>query len=228
MRAIRRIFKSVSDMNDATTHDLDKLSDFFVSTFPQMNRDEQMLARAIYQQLALSDPLSLERLAVITSQAVHTIQETLEKWGGIFYNDDGEIIGFWGIATSEMRHRMQFNGKTSYAWCAWDTLFIPELVGAAAQVTSICATTDKTISLTVTPQGILSTQPDIWLSFLLPDEKAIEENVTTSFCHFVHFFSSKTAGETWTAQNEGTFLLSLDDAFNIGKKVNAARYTDIL
>ena len=215
-------------MNGATTHDLDKLSDFFVSTFPHMNHGEQVLARTIYQQLALGEPLSLQQLAGITEQAVDTIKETLENWGGTFYNDDGNIIGFWGIAIGETPHRIQMNGRDSYTWCAWDTLFIPELVGATAQVTSICATTDKTISLTVTPQGILSTQPDIWLSFLLPYEKAVRENVTTSFCHFVHFFSSKTAGEAWTAQNKGTFLLNLDKAFEVGKKVNATRYADVL
>jgi len=70
-------------MNDATTHDLDKLSDFFVSTFPQMNRDEQMLARAIYQQLALSDPLSLERLANNQSSSTHDPGNT-RKMGRYF------------------------------------------------------------------------------------------------------------------------------------------------
>ena len=132
------------------------------------------------------------------------------------------------LLSAKCANHMQFNGNTSYAWCAWDTLFIPELVGATAQITSACTTTDKVISMMVTGRGVHSDQTDIWLSFLLPDEKAIEEDVTTNFCHFVHFFSSKTAGETWTAQNEGTFLLTLDDAFNVGKKVNAARYTDIL
>ncbi len=215
-------------MNGATTHDLDRLSDFFVATFPHMNRNEQVLARTIYQQLALGKPLSLEQLSGMTEQAAGTVKEALENWGGTFYNDDGNIIGFWGIAIGETPHRMQINGISSYTWCAWDTLFIPELVGAAAQVSATCTTTGKTISLTVTPQGVHSTRSDIWLSFLLPDDNAVQENVTTSFCCFVHFFSSKAAGEAWTTQHEDTFLLSLDEAFKIGKKVNAARYADVL
>lgn len=211
-----------------TTHDLDRISDFFVATFPPMNRNEQMLARTIYQQLALGQPLSVERLAGMMSQVAHTIKEILENWGGTFYNDKGEITGFWGISVDKTSHRIQINSINNYAWCAWDTLFIPELVGTTAQVSSTCTTTDEAISLTVAPQGIRLKQTDIWLSFLLPDEKAVQKNVTTSFCCFVHFFSSKAAGKTWTAQNKDTFLLSLNEAFEVGKKVNAARYADVL
>jgi len=229
MRATRHICRPMRKMNRVTsTHDLDRLSDFFVATFPQMNRNEQVLARTIYQQLALGEPLSLGRLAGIVGQVPRTIKERLEKWGDTFYNDAGDIIGFRGISIGKKPHRIQINNIISYTWCAWDTLFIPELVGATAQVTSICTTTDKTISLTVAPQGVHSTQSDIWLSFLLPDEKSVQKNVTTSFCCFVHFFSSKAAGETWTFQNKSTFLLSLDDAFKVGKKVNAARYANVL
>jgi len=55
-----------------------------------------------------------------------------------------------------------------------------------------------------------------------------QENVATSFCHFVHFFSSKATGEAWTAQNDGTFPLTLDEAFEVARKVNAARYATVL
>jgi len=103
MLVIHRIYESVKNMNSATAHDLDKLSDFFVETFPQMDRGDQVLARTIYQQLALGKPLSLERLAEGLNQAKDAIKEKLSQWGGIFYNDAGDIIGFWGIAVGEMR-----------------------------------------------------------------------------------------------------------------------------
>lgn len=228
MRATPRIFKPVNNMDAATTHDLENLSAFFVETFSKMNREEQLLARTIYQQLAQGKPLPLKSLAGTLNQAVEVIKQKFTQWGSVFYNNSGEIIGFLGMTVDETQHRMQINSKTSYAWCAWDTLFIPELVGATAQVTSSCATTNKSITLTVTPQGVRSAPADIWLSFLLPDEKAVQENVTTSFCCHVRFFNSKAAGKTWTAQNEGTFLLTLDDAFKVGKKVNATRYADTL
>jgi len=60
MRAIPRIFKPVNNMNGATTHDLEKLSAFFIDAFPKMNHEEQVLARTIYQQLAQGKPLPLK------------------------------------------------------------------------------------------------------------------------------------------------------------------------
>jgi len=162
------------------------------------------------------------------NQTVVVIKHKLDQWTSVIYNNTGEITSFLGITVNETHHRMHINGKTSFTWCAWDTLFIPELVDATAEVRSSCTTTNKSITLTVTPKGVRSTPADIWVSFLLPDKKAIKENVTTSFCCHVRFFCSRAAGEIWAAQNDGTFLLSLDDAFNIGKKVNAARYADTL
>lgn len=40
-------------------------------------------------------------------------------------------------------------------------------------------------------------------------------------CHFVHFFASRQAGDSWTQEHGGTFLLSLDEAFEVGQRVNA-------
>jgi len=223
-----RVFHRTYQLTEAMTHNLETLSNYFIDAFPKMDHAEQILARTIYQQLALGDPLSLKYLSETLDQTVGTIKEKLIKWGSVYFSETGDIIGFLGITISEMPHCMQMNGKTSYAWCAWDTLFIPELVDANAQVTSICATTNKTIILTVTPQGIFPAQSNIFISFLLPDEEAIQENVTTSFCHFVHFFSSKTAGVNWTNQNKGTFLLTFEEAFIVGKNVNAIRYSAVL
>jgi hypothetical protein len=52
-------------------------------------------------------------------------------------------------------------GVTLYAWCAWDTLFIPELLGRTARVESSCLETKK-VRLSVAPPLVRST---ITLSF---------------------------------------------------------------
>ena len=53
-------------------------------------------------------------------------------------------------------------------------------------------------------------------------------DVIESFCHFVHFFSSRDAGETWTAEHDGTFLLSLEEAFELGRMVNARNFPSVV
>jgi len=142
----------------------------------------------------------------------------------VFYDDNHRIIGFWGIAIDEMPHLLEVNEKTIYAWCAWDTLFIPELLDATAQITSHCASSGDAISLTISPTCIESQSDQIMVSFLVPDKNELVENITTSFCHYVFFFRTRTLAKRWMAEHPGTFLLSLDAAFTVGRKMNAARY----
>ena len=94
-------------------------------------------------------------------------------------------------------------------------------------MTSTCAETGDVIELMVSRNGINSQKPGgTVISFVAPDEADLKKNVTVSFCHLVHFLRDRIAGERWISRHDGALLLSLDDAFEIGKKVNHARYRD--
>lgn len=66
------------------------------------------------------------------------------------------------------------------------------------------------------------------ISFVVPDQADLQKNVTVSFCHLVHFLRDRAAGESWRSRHDGAFLLTLEQAFDLGKKVNHARYRDAL
>jgi len=211
---------------NASNH-LEKLSEHFIHAFPVMTRLEQQTALALYRLLALGKPVSISALSKAVNQAEADIDIILHSWPGLFFDDDNKVIGFWGLTTHEMSHQFEINKITVYTWCAWDTLFIPELLNTTAHVTSHCAVSGDEISLTISPEGIEHAQPDsnqIMVSFLVPDEDELKENITTSFCHYVFFFRSREDGELWMAEHPNTFLLTLNEAFAIGKKMNAARY----
>jgi len=205
--------------------DLDRLAQFFIDAFPVMNIAEQRLALKLYALLSEGDAVPLEHLTECSGMPLADVKTMLQNWPGVFYDDNHRIIGFWGIAVSKTSHHLGVNGKTVYTWCAWDTLFIPELLNATVHINSHCALSGDEIKLAISPKGIESAQPDqIVVSFLVPEGGELKENITTSFCHYVFFFRSREAGEHWVAEHPGTFLLSLDEAFAVGKKMNAARY----
>ena len=138
-------------------------------------------------------------------------------------------IGFWGIAVKPMGHRMEIDGITTYTWCAWDSLFIPELVGATARVTSKCVQSGEEIRLSVSPDGATAeSHKDVVVSFVTPTAEELRTNATASFCHFVNFFKDRQAGEAWLENHEDAFLLTLNEAFAVGKKLNAARFNLML
>ena len=59
------------------------------------------------------------------------------------------------------------------------------------------------------------------MSFLVPEQK-FEANVLQRFCQFVHFSASPDAAASWTAGHTGTFQLSIDDAYRLGRLTNRA------
>jgi len=209
--------------------DLDKLAEIFVAAFPGLDAGGQKLAMTLYRLLSEGRAVSRERLAQALDTPTAAVSQTLSQWPAVFYDESGHIVGFLGLTVNQTRHRLQIKGATVYAWCAWDTLFLPELLGATAAVTSTCAASGAPIRLTVSPTRIETAEPaDTVVSFLIPEKEALRKDVTTSFCRFVSFFRSRKDGQTWVDEHDGTFLLSLEDAFVVGKKKNALRFGDAL
>ena len=209
--------------------DIERLRDYFVDVFPAMNLEQQRLALAVYSGLATGEPVALSRLAGSVDLARAEIERILHEWPGVFFDDEDRVVGFWGLALAQMPHRMRVDGQTLYAWCAWDTLFLPRLLDRTVRVDSACPVTAEAIRLVVTPDRVEPIgRREIPVSFLTPDPDEIREDVTTSFCHYVYFFASTAAAENWAAQHPGSFLLCLEEAFGLGEAVNRARYGQVL
>ncbi len=211
------------------TPKLHKLASVFVDAFPRFSVDDQYLSLKLYQLLAEGEPVSCSRLARALSQSTDVVSETLSQWPGVYYDESDRIVAFLGLSIKETPHRLRVNGKTVYTWCAWDTLFIPELLEATVNISSICRVSGEEVKLTVSPSGIETVNPgDAVMSFLVPDENELRKNITASFCHLVYFFRSLEDGETWVSGQDGIFLLSLEEAFRVGQIMNAAMYKEAL
>jgi len=208
--------------------DIGRLAEPFVTGFPKMNPEAQRLASTLYRLLAAGLPVSHEQLATALDRPRERVDQTLAQWPGVFHDDAGRVIGFWGLALAPMTHKLTLGAKTLYAWCAWDTLFLPALLDATLGVESRCAESGASIRLTVSPAGIHNVEPAATaVSFLDPDVQKLRENMTAHFCHFVHFFRSGAEAQRWCDRHPATFVLTLEQAFALGAEVNAARYPDI-
>ena len=211
------------------THNLNRLVNLFVDTFPQLSIDDQYLALKLYQLLAEGEPVSYSRLSKALGQSTDVTNETLGQWPGVFFDESDRIVAFLGLSVEKTQHQLMVNGRTVYSWCAWDTLFIPALLNATINISSICGASGEEVKLTASPSGIESVVPgDAVMSFIIPDENDLRENITANFCHFVYFFRSFKDGEAWISRHDGTFLLSLEEAFKVGQLVNATRYRETL
>jgi alkylmercury lyase len=210
-----------------TEHDrLEALATAVASAAPDFDEEQQRIAIELYRRLAEATPAPATEIAERAGVSVERVEIALSSWPGVFKDGDGRVIGFWGLTVNKLSptHRLEVEGRELFAWCAWDTLFLPGILGATARVESVCPTTGDTISLTVAPKGVVQTShPGAVVSFLTPDQ-GFDADVIQSFCHLVHFFALREAGEAWTAERPETFLLSLDDAFELGRRVNALNF----
>ena len=210
---------------EETKLDLDEMAATFVESAPRLGEKEREISVALYRLLSRGEPVRPEGLAAKVAMPEEDVKRILKEWYGVFYNDQKFVVGYWGLGLPEMKHRFRVDGRALYTWCAWDSLFIPEILGKTVYVESTCPETGNDIRLTVSPEGVPQVIPrDAVMSYISPETSKLEENVVTNFCHYVHFFSSRQAGLSWISQNPGTLLMSIEEAFELGKKKNAKQY----
>jgi len=198
--------------------------------FPDLSEQEQHVGLRLYQLLLAGEPVPTEE--IVTSVGKSSIDPHRALEGGlrnlVLYDEQQRLIGFAGLAVTPTAHGLLVNGKQLFTWCAWDTLFIPELIGAECAVRSQCAETHVEINVVVTPRRVESVDPaETVVSFVVPDTDFCHCSThqrIAGFCNHVHFLANEQAGEAWSRQRDGVILLSLDDAFTLGKMLNATRY----
>ena len=201
-----------------------------VALRPVDDEFERKFALSIYRLLARGEPVRREQLAAALNQRSSEIWETLSTWRSLIqWDDNRRVVGFAGLTLEPTRHRLITDGGTLFAWCAWDTLFIPRILGVTANVESTCPETGRAISLTVSASGVTHAEPSgVVMSFPSTTLAAMKENVRANFCQQVFFFSSIEDGTAWTSRKPGTIVLNLEEAFELGVRKNALQFGALL
>ncbi len=203
---------------------LDKVLEAILNLRSALSETEQRLSLGLYRQLALGQPVAPEVLARAVRLDRAQVDAVLSDWPGVYRDAQGRVIGYWGLTIAKMRHQMLVDGRRLYAWCAWDTLFLPDLLGSAAQVESSCPVSGARISLRVTPERVECQGERPLVSFVLPDPQKAAADVVSNFCHYVYFFATGEAARDWSAAHPGTVIATLDEAWALGRERNARCY----
>ncbi len=221
--------KTEENYMNLKAQDLDELEGALSPLFPKMFPEDQRFAVMLTRLLARGNPISPAELSAKLQSPVEKVEETLGRRPGVFCDDGGRVVAFWGLSLKPTSHAMDVEGIRLYTWCSWDTLFIPDILGKPARVQSTCPVTGSKIRLTVEPDGVKELDPsDAVTSFLTTDATSIIENIVSNFCHYIYFFPSPETGGQWVSENKGTFLLSIEDAYNLGRRKNQIQYPDVL
>ena len=168
--------------------------------------------------LAEGSPVSPARVAAELNIAPDAASSALEQSTAVELDKDGNVTAAFGLTLSPTPHRFQTNGHEFHTWCALDTLYIPGVIGQTARVESTCPVTGTKIRLTVTPDGIEALEPaDAVMVIAIPETPQACHGIRESFCNHVHFLASREAVSEWSAKNQRTIVLSIDDAHKVGQ-----------
>jgi len=200
---------SVADVGEAIT-----------AAMPALDGIDQQIATAVYGLMSTGEPVEPAEIAkAVGSVSLNLVNERLSSWPGVFRDDSGRVVGFWGHAIKKLEpeYRLVADGKTTYAWCALDTLFIPGIIGKTVRVQASDPISGEPVSLVVDRAGVREINPaGALVSMVIPDGP-FGYDVIESFCHKVLFFASEITGTKWIAEHEATTLLPVEQAFELGR-----------
>lgn len=109
--------------------DIEKLADKIVGAVPRFDPASRRVAVTVYRLLAEGHPIPVGRLAKALHLPGQTISQVLSRCP-VFYDEQGAVVGFGGLTVADMPpHIFRVEGRMLYTWCAWDSLFIPSILG---------------------------------------------------------------------------------------------------
>ena len=119
----------------ATTINLRALADGLSGALPLLDVIDQRIVIATYRVLAHGLPASTEEIGTGADSTPAEVERRLGAWPAV-RDPEGRVVGFWGLTVNEMPpHELKVGGLKLWAWCAWDTLFLPVArLGATLEV----------------------------------------------------------------------------------------------
>ncbi len=202
--------------------DTDQLATVVAGALPVLDPRQRRAGMAVHRLLSAGVAATPEAVA---SLAGMSITEAGDVMAGLptAVRRGTAVAGFLGLQEGPAAHRLRFAGAECGAWCAWDTLFVPELVGRFARAESRCPVTGVEIVVEVDPRtGVVSADPHDTLLTFLAQPRPYAGEIVDQFCRWMHFVGGPAAADRWaaTAERPDVIVLTLSAGVEIGRLTN--------
>ena len=176
--------------------------------------------------LVQGQPVAPELLARRLHRELDEVRAILRAHPELEYDAQGNLVGS-GLTLVPTTHQFQVELRTLFAWCAFDTLTYPVELHLSAQVTSRCPVTGSSMQFTVTPEQVLDLDSgEAQVSLVVDVAAECCSNVRQDVCNYGHFFASREAATLWQAAHRQAVILSVEEAYQVGKLIEGARFRD--
>ncbi|WP_444993890.1 organomercurial lyase [Aliikangiella sp. IMCC44359] len=188
---------------------------------PKFSELEKRVSKYLYIELAKGYPVPLAKIVKQLDIPEEQVRKLIDTLAYVEQNQNDEIIAYRGVTLSPTKHALVTNNSTVYTWCAFDTLFLLDLIDEPAHIHSTCAACNK--KLILKPSKLAGSQFEnnsMVMSLFVPEPSAYQESLRDSFCCKVHFFCNETCGQQWSSQQSNIELFSVDDSLTIAQERN--------
>ncbi len=207
-----------------------------VEGFGMLDEAERGFVQALYSGLADGHSVRRRDLARALAIPLEAVDAALDEMhsGLVEFDPEGNVTEFGGLGLAPSPHRFLVRGNTLYTWCAWDSLFIPAILGETVQVVSAAPITGDTVRITAGPDGIEHVDPpESVMTFATPEFEVMHGSgsvgdVQFAFCDWVHFFPSRAAAQAWVREHRGPEIVSIAEAYALARHMNKLRFPEVV
>ncbi len=197
-----------------------KYKEAMLSAYDQIPKEAMELDLRVTVQtirlLSEGQPVPAGRLADawdMSQDQVRMILEQASSTGKAQLDGEGNLIG-GVLSLLPTTHKVRVNDNDLYAWCAYDAIFIPGVIGKIAQIESTDPVNGEAIRMTITPHGVIDLSPeDSVVSVVSPEVEGVGPD--SPRCSQILFFTSRKSAETWLKDRPGVEILTVEQVFEI-------------
>lgn len=169
------------------------------------------------QTLAKGKPVSPEQLAEIWEVPLEQVRSVLAgavAAGRAEIDSQGDLVG--GILSlNPTPHRISMDGKQLYAWCAYDAIYAPGVVGKTAEISSQDPVSGDPIRIIITPDGVTEVQPEDTVVSVVGGESDMRGGPKSPRCIQMLFFGSRETADKWLQGRHDVSILTVEEVFAI-------------
>jgi len=190
-------------------------------TIPQeaLDLDLRVTVRTM-QALAKGKPVSPDQLAKIWEMPLEQVRSILAgavAGGQAEIDSKGDLVG-GVLSLIPTGHRISMDGKQLFAWCAYDAIYAPGVVGKAARIASSDPITGEPISMTITPAGVEHVEPEDSMVSVVGGEMDMRGGPKSARCSQMLFFASRASAQQWLQGRVDVSILTVEEVFEIARE----------
>ncbi len=132
-------------------------------------------------------------------------------------DSEGNLVG--GILSlNPTSHQISFEGRKLYAWCAYDAIYAPGVVGETGRVVSEDPVSGRSIRVSVSPQGIDEVQPEGAVVSIVDPNTDMRGGSESPRCTQMLFFESMESANEWMRDRPDVAILTVEEVLDLARE----------